>query len=100
MTTSLIVFLIVCASLLEILLSAYDTVWGLVFSLVSFSLVAVDSCLLFLSISLIALHIFFVSLQGLRNLSYTEESRKRQGLIEAQQLAHELYLRHALKPLS
>ncbi len=100
MTTPLIWFLILCASLLEVLLSSYDTVWGLGFSLASFGLAAVDTCLLLLAISLVALHIFFVSVQRLRDLSYTEESRKRQGFIEAQYLAHELYLRQSLKSLS
>lgn len=100
MTTSLILILILCASLLEILLSSYDRVWGLVFSLLSFALVALDSCLLLLAVSLVSLHICFVCVQHLRDLAYTEESRKRQGFREAQRLAHELYLQQALRHLS
>lgn len=100
MTTSLILFLIVSASALEILLSYHDVIWGLGFSLASFALTAVDTCLLLLAVSLLALHIFYVSVQRLRNLAYTAESRRRQGFIEAQKQAHQIYLNKALKSLT
>lgn len=99
MTTSLILFLIVSASALEILLSSHDVFLGLGFSLASFALAALDPCLLLLAVSLLALHIFFVSVQRLRNLAYTAESRRRQGFIEAQKQAHQIYLRQSLKSL-
>lgn len=99
MSTFLIVFLIVAASSLEILLSSLDASWGLAFALASFTLTAIDPSLFLLALSLLALHIFFVSVRSLRNLAYTAESRRRQGFIEAQKQAHQIYLQQSLKSL-
>ncbi len=100
MSLLLILSLIVSCSLIEVLISQLNPNYGLLFALASFSLVKIDPALIFLSLSLIALHFLFLSLKSLYNLRFTREAQERKGFIKARQYAHELYIKKSIKSLS
>ncbi len=100
MSILVILSLIISCSLIEVLISQLNPNYGLLFAMASFSLVKIDAALLFLSISLIALHFLFLSLKSLYSLRLTREAQERKGFIEARQYAHEIYIKNCIKSLS
>lgn len=99
MNIAIVLGLIACACSIEILLCSKSTVAGLFFALASFGLVKLDGRLVFLALAITALHVFYTSLQELRNLLYTQEAQSRQGYIRLLREAYQLSVAQSLRNL-
>jgi hypothetical protein len=100
MSLAIVLFVLLLSSSLEVLLTKWDSLYGLGFALASLLTAAIDSAFLWLSLGLFALHVFVLSFDACRSLALTSAAREREGLIEALRWEHELNLARSIRSLN
>lgn len=99
MTLGQSLFFLLALCFLEILLTEWNSVYGVVFCPLSLTAAAFDLRLLILPLLLISLHIFYLGLRELKLLRLTEERERKQRLRALQEMAHQQYLRQCVRIL-
>ena len=100
MSLAPVLCVLLLSSSLEVLLTKWDSLYGLAFALASLLSVALDSSFLWLSLGLFSLHVFVLSFDACQSLSLTSAARKREGLLEAMRWEHELNLSRSIRSLN
>ncbi|MDO5016466.1 MAG: hypothetical protein Q4E09_05625 [Eubacteriales bacterium] len=100
MSLAIVFFLLLLSSSLEVLLTKWDSLYGLGFALASLLAVTVDGAFIWLSLGLFALHVFVLSFDTCCSLALTSAAREREGLIEVLRWEHELNLARSIRSLN
>lgn len=99
MTLSQSLFFLLALCFLEILLTEWNSIYGVVFCPLSLITATFDLRLLILPLLLISLHIFYLGLREQKLLRLTEERERKRRLRALQEMAHQQYLRQCVRSL-
>lgn len=99
MTLGQSLFFLLALCFLEILLTEWNSLYGVVFCPLSLITATFDLRLLILPLLLISLHIFYLGLREQKLLHLTEERERKRRLRALQEMAHQQYLRQCVRSL-